>query len=57
MSKKTCIFYSDEYAQGEGSNIWECSNCKEVFNFEEGTPLENSYNYCPHCGARIMGQE
>lgn len=34
--------------------IYECSNCKEVWYFEYGTPEDNSYNYCPKCGAKIV---
>ena len=28
---------------------WETS-CGEAFCLEEGTPVENTYNYCPACG-------
>lgn len=33
--------------------IYGCSNCKEVWCFEDGTPEDASYNYCPKCGAKI----
>lgn len=33
--------------------IYECNNCNEEWTFEEGTPKDNSYNYCPNCGAKI----
>nr|DAO22431.1 MAG TPA: Transcription initiation factor IIE, alpha FINGER, Transcription [Caudoviricetes sp.] len=33
--------------------IYVCSNCKEEWYFEDGTPEDNSYNYCPKCGAKI----
>lgn len=33
--------------------VYECNNCKEEWCFEDGTPKDNSYNYCPKCGAKI----
>lgn len=33
--------------------VYECSNCKEEWCYEDGTPADNSYNYCPKCGAKI----
>ena len=33
--------------------IYECSNCKEEWYFEDGMTEDNSYNYCPKCGAKI----
>lgn len=33
--------------------IWTCSNCKESIVMYDGTPMENGYKYCPHCGARL----
>ena len=37
--------------------IYECPICKEAFQIIEGTPEENSYNYCPNCGADMRGAE
>lgn len=34
--------------------VYECSNCKECWYLEDGTPEDNSYNYCPKCGAKII---
>ena len=31
--------------------IWRCSECDAVFALTDGTPEENEYNFCPHCGA------
>ena len=33
--------------------VYECSNCKELWVFDDGTPADNNYNYCPSCGAKI----
>ena len=36
---------------------WECSECGlEFYLADGGTPKENSYNYCPNCGARMDGE-
>lgn len=34
--------------------IYKCSACKEEFVTIDGTPPDNLWNYCPHCGAKIM---
>ena len=34
--------------------VWFCSACKERFVLYDGTPEENDYEYCPHCGARMI---
>lgn len=34
--------------------VWFCSACKERFVLYDGTPEENDYEYCPHCGARCV---
>jgi predicted RNA-binding Zn-ribbon protein involved in translation (DUF1610 family) len=31
-------------------NAWECPSCGAVQYLESGTPLENEWFYCPHCG-------
>lgn len=36
------------------SIVWFCSVCKERFVLYDGTPEENAYEYCPHCGARMV---
>ena len=33
--------------------IYRCSACSEEFTLIEGTPQDNLYNYCPHCGAKM----
>lgn len=32
-----------------------CPSCYWDQAFGEGTPQSNGYNYCPHCGARLIG--
>lgn len=43
-----------------GGNLDEayvCSTCGEPFVMTDGmTPMENSFNYCPHCGAKMDGE-
>ena len=34
-------------------DTYECTECGEPFVLIEGTPLQNGYNYCPNCGARM----
>ena len=36
--------------------VWFCSACKERFVLYDGTPGENDYEYCPHCGARMVNE-
>ena len=33
--------------------VYKCSACKEEFALIDGTPKDNLYNYCPHCGAKM----
>ena len=37
--------------------IYQCSVCKEDFEFIEGTPEENHWKYCPNCGAKMDVKE
>lgn len=39
------------------SIVWCCSACKDRFILEDGTPEENNYEYCPHCGARMVNAD
>ena len=36
--------------------IYKCSACKEEFVTIDGTPADNLWNYCPHCGAKMLPQ-
>ena len=44
----------DERETGEGSNTYKCSACGEIQMLIEGTPNENGWKYCPHCGAKMV---
>lgn len=35
--------------------VYKCSHCGEMYSFTDGTPEDNKYNYCPHCGAKMDG--
>ena len=37
----------------EENGIYRCSNCKEEFVLIDGSPKENGYEYCPHCGCKM----
>ena len=34
-------------------NVWECSMCHTLQMIIDGTPEENEWHYCPHCGAKM----
>ena len=40
----------------DGDVYYECSVCKEAFCMMDGTPIDNMYYYCPHCGAAMAGE-
>lgn len=44
---------SCENETGEGSNTYKCSACGEIQMIISGTPKENGWKYCPHCGAKM----
>ena len=37
------------------TDVYTCSKCRESYVLVEGTPKENSWNYCPNCGCRMDG--
>lgn len=37
----------------EENGVFRCSNCKEEFVLISGSPKENKYEYCPHCGCKM----
>jgi PHP family Zn ribbon phosphoesterase len=39
----------------EDSNSWECSKCREWWMLNVGSPVTNKMDYCPRCGATIVG--
>ena len=42
------ILYEDK-----DTNAWKCSVCHEVVQLMDGSPFENGWHYCPHCGAKM----
>ena len=42
-----------ENETGEGSNTYKCSTCGEIQMIISGTPKDNGWKYCPHCGAKM----
>ena len=41
-----CMWQQDE------DGAWE-TDCNECFQFNEGGPHDNRWEYCPYCGNRI----
>lgn len=44
---------SCENETGEGSNTYKCSACGEIQMIIDGTPKDNGWKYCPHCGVKM----
>lgn len=38
----------------ERSN-WYCTGCNKGYRITNGAPTANTFDYCPHCGARMDG--
>lgn len=45
---------NDDY---DGEVYYTCSRCEEPWVTIDGTPQENGMKYCPHCGAKMEGEE
>lgn len=39
----------------DGDELYRCSECGAEFVLIDGTPKDNDYWFCPHCGARMDG--
>lgn len=39
----------------DGDDYYECSKCGEPWTLMAGTPKDNNMNYCPNCGAWMIG--
>lgn len=37
----------------EMMDYWQTS-CENAFAFEDGTPIDNGFNFCPYCGCLLM---
>lgn len=53
LEKATITTFLTETDMGYQNFAWTCENCKSEWVCECGTPEENSYKYCPNCGAKI----
>ena len=42
----------DTVEDWDGDEYYQCSECGAEFVLIDGTPEDNDYQYCPHCGAR-----
>ena len=40
----------------EDTNTWECTECGALQIIIDGTPHDNSWFFCPHCGAKLEGR-
>lgn len=54
--EKTCKFHEKTMSHWDGDVVWECDSCREEWVFPDGSPMENNLKYCPHCGAKVIGQ-
>lgn len=43
---KYCVWFEDD------DGIWQ-TDCKQGHIFENGTPFQNEFRFCPYCGKRI----
>lgn len=55
VNQKTGCWEEEEMYDGDVA--YRCSECGEVFCLMSGTPIDNLYNYCPNCGARLESEE
>ena len=50
---KTGVWILDD----EDANSWECSECGSLQQIIDGTPYENGWSFCPHCGTKLEEQK
>lgn len=41
----------------DGDELYRCSECGAEFVLIYGTPKDNGYWFCPHCGADMRGEQ
>lgn len=49
LEKKECKYVR----QDNDWIVYQCSNCKMDWVFEDDEPKDSEFNYCPKCGAKI----
>ena len=47
--------HGDWETVNEDWGVYECSVCQHEFMIIAGDPKDNSYNFCPNCGADMRG--
>jgi len=45
-----CMWTQD--GMSEYDSFWE-SDCRNAFQFNEGSPKDNGFKFCPYCGSSI----
>lgn len=40
----------------DDANCWKCSECGGLQQIIDGTPYENGWYFCPHCGTKLEEQ-
>ena len=48
---------SGRWIPWEGDDCYECSACRALLSFHDGTPEENGVHFCPACGADMRDRE
>lgn len=41
----------------DGDEVYRCSVCGEEYVLIDGTPKDNGYHFCPHCGADMREEQ
>ena len=52
LNKKFCAWVHDP-----DNDTWTCSKCHGEWVWDDGTPIESGYKYCPGCGCLIEFDE
>ena len=50
LEEKECKYIR----QNDDWIVYQCSNCKMDWVFEDDEPKDSEFNYCPKCGAKIV---
>lgn len=51
IDRPTCKNVADPY----DGTYFECSRCGDKWELTCGSPADNHLNYCPDCGAKVIG--